>query len=639
MLMRQLVILAGGKGTRLRERLKGLPKPLVDLCGLPLLERQVLLAKRFGFDHVLILVSYKADIIRQYCADKNDWGLNVECIDDGEPRGTAGAVLSVYDRLSDEFLVMYGDTMLEVDLTRFEEFHSQDTSSAASLFLHPNDHPSDSDIVEIDDNLNIIEFHGYPHNPNRYLPNLVNAALYFVRKVSLKQWVVDGAVMDFGKDLFPKMLDSGLKLRGYNSHEYIKDCGTPARIDKVCRDFNSGRIMRSSLGSEQKAIFVDRDGTLNLEVNHLSTPNELTLIPGIEEAIQRLNQAEYRVCVVTNQPVIARGECTRECLKQIHNKLETLLGRKGAYVDRIYYCPHHPDSGFSGEISELKKSCECRKPGIGMINMGIEDLNIKVKESWMIGDTSADMLTAERAGLKSILVETGFAGLDGKHIFNADFIIPNFPSAVDFILTTYPALVEIIQPLADLVEYGEVVFVGGQSRSGKSTVGSIFSDCFKLNSKRCHVISTDRWLLTESERGEGVFKRHDTHALQNFLELLIHGSRESLNTLPTYNKREQIQMKNAEEIEIGADDIVILEGVVALHYAELFDANHQYFVHIDENVRRERVENEYQLRGMSKVQATEVYNGRLQEEFSWVNSYSNDLKRIQIPDMKKSDEK
>src|SRR5205814_889636 len=117
--------------------------------------------------------------------------------------------------------------------------------AAASLFLHPNDHPDDSDLVELDEHGRIVAFHPYPHDRSRYYPNLVNAALYWVRKAPLARWRGTGQVLDFGKDLFPAMLRSGLELQGYRSPEYIKDMGTPERLDKVCADLRSGRIARA----------------------------------------------------------------------------------------------------------------------------------------------------------------------------------------------------------------------------------------------------------------------------------------------------------------------------------------------------------------------------------------------------------
>ena len=309
--MKQAVILAGGKGTRLRERLGDLPKPLVDIGGKPLLQRQLELLRKHGYTHAVLLVSHSYEKIVDFCAARRDaWGLSVDCLRDDQPLGTAGAVLAQLERLDDEFLVIYGDTMMDVDLGRFEAFHQSRADVAATLFLHPNDHPDDSDLVEMDDQGRISAFHPHPRDPVRYYANLVNAALYAVNRRELEPWRHPKGPVDFGKDLFPAMLDRGQILLGYPSPEYIKDCGTPGRLDKVRADFTSGRVARASLRSKQKAVFLDRDGTINREVGHLSRHDQFELLPGADEAIKRLNGSDYRTIVVTNQPVLARGECT-----------------------------------------------------------------------------------------------------------------------------------------------------------------------------------------------------------------------------------------------------------------------------------------------------------------------------------------
>lgn len=616
--MKQVVILAGGKGTRLRERLGDLPKPLIDVCGVPLLERQILLAKRYGFSDILILVNYRAEKIQEYCASKDNWGLEIKCIDDGEPRGTAGAVLQVFDQLSDEFLIMYGDTMLEVDLDRFHDYHKTGHQVAATLFLHPNDHPQDSDLVEIDEKGNVSGFYPYPHDGERYFPNLVNAALYWVRRTSLEYWRDQKGVLDFGKDLFPAMINCGMTLRGYNSPEYIKDCGTPSRIDKVCADFLSGRIQRSALGIKQKAVFLDRDGTLNREVSHLSDPGQLELLPGVEQSIRRLNLSEFRVCVVTNQPVVARGECTTHELRQIHNKLETLLGYEGAYLDRIYYCPHHPDKGFAGEVSELKISCDCRKPGIGMIINATQELNIDCERSWLIGDTTSDLKAAQVAGLRSILVETGYAGLEQKYWVTPNYVSPDLPSAVEFILDKYPSLIERITPLAQNIKKGTIVFVGGQSRSGKSTFASLLQDCLRQQGKHGHVISTDCWIRSEAARGKGLLERYDMQSLENFVHSLEVDERPSSLLLPGYRKIKRESVLSVEEVHISQGDIFIIEGVVALEVSIANQAKHRFYIDIDENERRSRVVREYLQRGLDDRSANAIYTERYEEEYPLV---------------------
>lgn len=630
--MKQVVILAGGKGTRLRERLGDLPKPLIDVCGVPLLERQILLAKRYGFERVLILVNYRAERIVEFCQSRHNWGLNIQCIDDGEPRGTAGAVLQIFDHLEDDFLVMYGDTMLEVDLQRFYRYHAAEEGVAATLFLHPNDHPQDSDLVDLDERGYVTGFYPYPHSPNRYYPNLVNAALYCIRKSALAPWRgFSEGVLDFGKQLFPAMIEKGLALRGYNSPEYIKDCGTPTRIDKVCSDFRSGKISRSALTHTQRAVFVDRDGTLNREVDHLNSVEQFELLPGVEQAIRRLNLSEYRVCVVTNQPVIARGDCSRETLRQIHNKLETVLGHEGAFVDRIYYCPHHPDKGFKNEVAELKIDCDCRKPKTGMIDAAVAELNIARDRSWMIGDTTADLMTARRAGLKSILVETGYAGLDQKNVISPDFIVPDLAAGVALILDVYPALAACIRPMVQGVGAGDVVFIGGQARSGKSSFASVMRDILEERGLRCHIMSTDRWLLNEADRGEGVLARHAVERLHSVVASMCDAeTRPAQLGLPMYRKIAREHVPDAETIQLKSEDVVIFEGVVALHFAAAIDAQHRFFVEIDEQERKRRVIREYQMRGFSSDAAKAVYTARLAEEVPWVAATGKQALKVSL---------
>lgn len=432
--MKQLLILAGGKGTRLRDRLGDLPKPLVDICGKPLLERQIILAKHYHFEKITLLIGYGAHYIRDFCGDGSQWGVSIDYIEESEPLGTGGAVLAILDQLEDRFLIMYGDTMLNVDLARFWNEHAA-KGADVTLFLHPNDHPQDSDLVDVDEQNYIRKFYPYPHSAGHYYPNLVNAALYVIEKKALQNLAIKARFMDFAKDIFPILLDQHKKLFGYQSFEYIKDIGTPARLDKVCAQFRSGYIAKASLALPQAAIFLDRDGTLNMQRDYVRSPSEFQLLPGVALAIKKINLSPYLAVLVSNQPVIARGDCSLEVLKQIHNKMETELGEKGAYLDRIYFCPHHPDKGFTGERIEYKIDCECRKPKVGMLMQAQRDLNIDFSKSWLIGDSTTDLETAKNAHIKSILVKTGEQGVDGRFTVLPDYQFTHLEEAVDFIIT------------------------------------------------------------------------------------------------------------------------------------------------------------------------------------------------------------
>lgn len=430
----QAVILAGGKGTRLQQRLGGLPKPMADLCGKPLLGHQMELIHNHGFSNVVTMLGYRADAIQEYLGDGSSFGIPVRHFVEESPLGSGGSVLAALHDLEDRFAVVYGDTMLNVDLARFWSAHEQ-SGADATLFLHPNDHPHDSDLVETGEDGYITAFHPYPHDESRFYRNLVNAALYVIEKRALEKIMAVRSfegVVDFAKHIFPAMLENGQRLKGYVSRDYIKDAGTPERLDRVAADFAKGKIARGSLATQAPAVFLDRDGTINVEVNRVKSPDEFELLPGVAEAIRRLNRQGLPVVVITNQPVIARGDTTPAGLREIHNKMETLLGREGAFVDAIYYCPHHPDKGFDGEVPELKFACDCRKPAPGMLLRAAAEMNLNLAGSWFIGDRSTDLQTAANAGVPhALLVKTGpeqDAGDKAEAMFGA------LGEAVDYIL-------------------------------------------------------------------------------------------------------------------------------------------------------------------------------------------------------------
>ncbi len=452
----QSIILAGGMGTRLRARLGDLPKPMIPFAGRPLLEYHIELCRKHGFTDILIFSCYRADIIEAHFGDGAKFGVHLRHVVEREPLGTAGAVLDGFDLLADRFAVLYGDTMLNLDLTRLRQAHEK-ANAAASLVLHPNDHPLDSDLVEVDNKDNVTAFHNRPHPAGVWRQNLVNAGLYILEKGALepfRDWRSGGGsraatadqaaarldppakLLDFGKDLFPAMLRNGARLLGYNTPEFIKDIGTPERYDKIAGQLASGVIARSSLDVQQPAVFLDRDGTLVKEVSRdgLRTAEELELLPGAADAVHALNLAGYRTVLVTNQPVVAKGFTSDVELRRTHNKMETLLGMEHAFLDRIYFCPHHPEKGFPGERPELKIACDCRKPKTGMVEQSVRDLNIDLTRSWFIGDTTTDIQTAKNAGIRSILVGTGYGGGDQRHAVSPDYLAPDVKAAVELIL-------------------------------------------------------------------------------------------------------------------------------------------------------------------------------------------------------------
>lgn len=428
----QAVILAGGKGTRLASRLHGRPKPLIEVGGFPLLQRQIAALASHGVSDIILLVNHAADQIATFIAH-TELPATVTLIDDGDPRGTAGATLACLEQLQERFLVVYGDTLFDLDVAHIVAEHRR-TGADATLLLHPNDHPADSDLVEVDANGWITGFHPYPHPAGAWLRNLVNAAFYVVERRALIGWAGRMTMGDFAKDLFPAMLAEGARLHGHVSFEYIKDIGTPARLDKAERHLASGLVARARRSSQQRAVFVDRDGTLNALNGHVARAEDLQLLPGAGAAVKRLNDAEYRVVLVTNQPVLARGEADVPALARIHARLESELGEAGAYLDAIHFCPHHPHKGYPGEVPELKRDCDCRKPAPGMVKAAVAAMNIDLAQSWLVGDSTADIALANAVGLRSILVHTGEAGRDGKYVATPDYVVPSIAEAAALIV-------------------------------------------------------------------------------------------------------------------------------------------------------------------------------------------------------------
>ena len=405
----QLVIIAGGKGTRLG--LKDIPKPMCPINGKPLLEMQIDLAKRYGINEIFILSGHLSQVIIDYFGDGSKFGVNIHHIVESKPLGTAGSLKLLEGTLKERFLVFYGDVVMDFDIKSFIEFDKQNEKSIGSLIVHPGNHPYDSDLVEVNDKKEIIGFLPKPHPKDLLYRNLNNAAVYILSPKIFNE-IPNDVNTDFGKDIFPKIVQDCKLLRAYDTPEYIKDMGTPDRLQHISEDVRSGLVASLNRKNPRRAIFLDRDGTINVNMDTHPTVECFTLLPGVPDAIRLINESLYLAVVVTNQPMIAKGFLTFDQLKLIDKKMETLLGEKRAYLDKIYFCPHHPERGFSGEITELKIQCNCRKPKPGMLLQAAQEMNIDLANSWMIGDSATDVEAGIAAGCKTIKLDNKTTLLD-----------------------------------------------------------------------------------------------------------------------------------------------------------------------------------------------------------------------------------
>lgn len=437
----KVIIMAGGKGTRIQSVRSDVPKPMIEICGKPILQYQIENLKTCGLTDITIGVGYLGDAIKNYFKDGSQFGVNITYFTEEYPLGTAGALFKMLDGkdcaavktetvIDEDFLLLCGDVIFDIDFNRFISFHKEH-KAWATLMAHPNGHPYDSSLL-VTEILPPETAGGLPVSTNRvtkwmakedertWYKNLVNAGLEIISPELLRETIKNFVPrhpetpdkIDLDRDVLKPNIKSG-KIFAYESPEYIKDMGTPDRYYETEADIKSGKVHARNLSNKQKAVFLDRDGTINKPNGFVTKTDQFELVEGAAEAIKKINKSGYLAIVVTNQPVIARGDATFEELQEIHNKMETELGKDGAFIDGLYFCPHHTDKGFPGERPEYKCNCDCRKPNPGLILKAAKDFNIDISQSYMIGDGKNDIEAGNNAGCKeSILVSESLSLLD-----------------------------------------------------------------------------------------------------------------------------------------------------------------------------------------------------------------------------------
>ena len=339
------VIMAGGRGTRISSVASDIPKPMIRIEGKPVLEHEIECLREQGFTDIIITVSHLAQHIMDYFGDGSTFGVNIEYFVEEQPLGNAGALLKLRPQLTGDFLLLNADAVFDIDFNRFVAYH-REKGGLVTLFTHPNSHPYDSGLLIADDSGTAEKWLTKEDSRPQWYRNRVNAGLHVISPLVLDMCGIsadevgtekDGKIVkvDLDRQILKPLCGSG-KMFCYDSPEYVKDMGTPDRYEAVCADFAAGRVSARNLKHKQRAVFLDRDGTINKYVGFLRNIEQFELLDGAAEAVRRINASGFLAVVVTNQPVIARGEVTFGELSEIHNKMETLLGQEGAYLDAIY---------------------------------------------------------------------------------------------------------------------------------------------------------------------------------------------------------------------------------------------------------------------------------------------------------------
>jgi D,D-heptose 1,7-bisphosphate phosphatase len=396
----QVVIQAGGKGTRVSSIANDIPKPMIPVCGKPILEHQIECLKKNGLTEITIVIGHLGQHIKDYFGNGSRFGCNISYYNETDPLGTAGALYKL-ENLSDDFILLNGDIIFDIDFSRMITFHHEKKALAA-LAVHPNSHPFDSALISCNSNAQVTGWLN-KEDVRTYYKNQVNSGIHILSIDLIKNCPQSKEKIDLDRDILkPSILSS--RIFAYSTPEYIKDMGTPERFEQVTSDIEKGIVSQKNLSVRQKCVFLDRDGTINQFNNFITKPEDFELIDGTADAIKKINSLGYLAIVITNQPVIARGEVDFQTLELIHMKMETELGRHGAYIDDLFFCPHHPDKGFPGERPEYKIECGCRKPKPGMILQAAEKYNIDLSKSYMAGDEKRDIGAAQAAGCRPVFI-------------------------------------------------------------------------------------------------------------------------------------------------------------------------------------------------------------------------------------------
>jgi len=441
----QTVIMAGGKGTRVASIASDIPKPMIPVLGKPILQYQIENLARNGLRDIIIVTGHLGGKIREYFGDggwdggggnnDKDFGVHISYYNETEALGTAGALFKIKDRLRDDFLLLCGDIIFDIDFKRMIDFYHA-KNALAVLAAHPNSHPFDSALLVTGDNDRVTQWLT-KEDPRLWYKNQVNAGVHIINKALLdiapeiNPEIRAKEKIDLDRDILKPALFTN-RIFAYRTPEYIKDMGTPERYRQVARDLENGFVHRRNLSAKQWAVFLDRDGTINQTNGFVRKPDDFHLIKGAAEAIRRINDSGALAILITNQPVIARGEISLDGLRDIHNKMEAELGKDGAYLDDIFFCPHHPDSGFPGERPEYKIECSCRKPKPGMLLAAAQKYNIDLAASFMIGDSWRDVEAGINAGCTPIFIsDKPYIDLNGDAAAVRTF--PSLQEAVEWV--------------------------------------------------------------------------------------------------------------------------------------------------------------------------------------------------------------
>lgn len=377
--IKQAVILAGGRGERLRPITDTIPKPMVQVCGRPFLEHLIELLRENGITEVVLLLGYLSEKITEYFGSGSKFGIKIKYSITGGPEEETGTRMKKAEKLLDDtFLLMYCDNYWSLNLKKLSEFHANH-GTLATVTVYTNKDGITKNNILVDSEGYVIK---YDKSRRDQGLNGVEIGFFIINKKVLA--IMPDHNFNFEKEILP-LLVSKRQLAGFQTDHRYYSISIPKRVELTARFLK-----------DKKVVFLDRDGVINkkpAKADYVKNWEEFEFLPGVIEGLKLLTENNYDIYLISNQPGIARGMMTEEDLVNIQNKMEEELQKNGIKIAGTYYCPHGWNDG-----------CECRKPKPGLLFQAARDHNLDLTKTIFIGDDERDLQAGEAAGCKTILL-------------------------------------------------------------------------------------------------------------------------------------------------------------------------------------------------------------------------------------------
>jgi len=398
----QVVVLMGGLGTRLKDFTRDCPKSLVEVNGKPFFEYQLDLLCAWGFKKFLFLIGYKADMIEEYFKDGKDRGISIRyCYDGKELLGTGGAVRRAYEYLEDDFMLIYGDSFMDIDYAETVYRYTMGKKSGARALmtvLNNNNRFDKSNVVMSEGRLVLYD----KHNPTPEMDYIDYGVCVYEK--SLFDQYAEGSKFDIAEIQNRLSLDGKMVAQVVTKRFY--EIGNPDSLAEFTA-YSNKRLNESHL-----AVFVDRDGVINEiawneDIEQLDSPlriDQFEFIDGAIEGLKKISEKGYYIFVVTNQPAAAKGKTSLGNLYDINTYMIEQMAKEGVDIDDIFMCPHYPRLLPLTKEDFLIKECNCRKPKPGLLYKAIRKYNIDLSKSYMIGDSCSDVEAGRAVGVRTIFL-------------------------------------------------------------------------------------------------------------------------------------------------------------------------------------------------------------------------------------------